>query len=121
MSSTLSPCVLVYKAAAAIAKGKVVKAGADREHVAVAALATDKALGLLQNAPDAAEALAEVAVAGGGKGLAGGSISTGDLVASDSNGALVATTTANDRAIGIALEDAVSGDLFSVLISQSNV
>lgn len=120
MASSLTPVVLAFLADAAVAKGKVVKSGTDSKHVAVAALASDKSFGLQQNVTSAAEDVAEVAVAGGAKGLAGGTIAVGDFVAADSNGALVATTTANDRCIGIAMEGAVANDLFSVLISQNN-
>lgn len=121
MSSTLKPTILAYKAAAAIAKGKVVKKGADDQHVAVCSAGTDKSIGIIQSAPTAAEDVCEVAVAGGAKGLAGGTISQGDLLTSDASGTLVATTSANDQVIGVAEQDAVSGDLFSVLVGRSNV
>ena len=122
MSSHACPNVLTFKAGGAIPKGSVVKPGADREHVAKATAATDKSFGLAQNAAAAAEDLVEVALPGGGaKALAGGSISFGDLLAADSNGALVATTTANDRVVAVAMEDAVAGDLFSCHVVVSNV
>ena len=121
MASTKAPECLIFLAAAAIAKGKVVKTGADAEHVAVASAATDKSIGILQTATNAAEDVAEVAVMGGAKALAGGTIAVGDLVTADSNGALVATTTGNDRVMGIALSAAVSGDIFDVLMQISNV
>lgn len=120
MASTKAPEILAYKATAALTKGHAVKKGADDEHVAVCSAGTDKTLGLIQNTVTAADDVCEVAVAGGAKGLAGGTISQGDLLAADSNGALVATTSANDKVIGMAEEDAVSGDLFSVLVGQSN-
>lgn len=120
MASTLKPQILAYYVAAGIAKGKAVKTGADSEHVAVCSAGTDKAIGLVQNDTTTAEDIAEVAVAGGAKGLAGDTIAVGDLLAADSNGALVATTSANDKVIGQALEDAVAGDLFSVQMSKGN-
>lgn len=115
MASTSTPKIYAYKAAAAIAKGKAVKVGADSEHVAVCSAATDKSFGIIQNAPTAAEDIAEVALPGGGaKGLAGGTIAVGDRLAPDSNGALVATTTENDNIVAVALDSAVAGDLFDV-------
>lgn len=120
MASTLEPVIQAYKASAAIAAYKAVKDGADDSHVQVCSAGTDKTLGICQNSADAAEEVLEVAVAGGAKALAGGSISRGDLLAADSNGALVATTSANDKVIGMAEQDAVSGDVFSVLVGQSN-
>lgn len=122
MSSSYAPKILTFKSDGVIAKGKVVKPGSDREHVVVSALATSKNFGICQNDVAAAEDLAEVAMPGGGaKGLAGGAIAFGDLLTSDVNGKLVATTNANDRAVAIAMEDAVDGDLFSVYVQVSNV
>ncbi len=122
MASTLQPNILAYKAAAAIAKGKVVKKGADDQHVAVCSAGTDKSVGILQNDVTTAEDVCEVAVPGGGaKALAGGTITQGDLLTADSNGALVATTSANDQVIAVAEEDAVANDIFSVFVQRSNV
>lgn len=115
MASTRQPAVRAFKAAAAIARGKAVKKGADDDHVQVCSAATDKSLGLVNFASTAAEDVIEICVPGGGAvALAGGTIEQGDLLAPDSNGALVATTTENDRVIAMAMEDAVSGDLFDV-------
>jgi len=122
MSSYAQPNVLTFKAGAAIAQGCVVKPGADREHVLVSAAATSKNFGIAMNAASAAEDKVEVALPGGGaKGLAGGTVAFGDLLTSDADGKLVATTTANDRAVAMAMEDAVVGDLFSVHIIVSNI
>lgn len=122
MSSTSYPKVLTFKADGAIPKGSAVKIGTDDKHVAKATAATDKLIGIAQNAATDAEDLVEVALPGGGaKGLSGGSISAGDLLTADSNGALVATTTANNRVVGIAMQDAVSADIFAVEVVVSNV
>lgn len=106
---------------ASIAIGSVVKAGSDKSHVAKASAATDKAIGLAQSLVESAEQAVEVALPGGGaKGLLGGTVSFGDFLASDSNGALVATTTANNKVIAQAMEDGVSGDLIAVEVTSFN-
>jgi hypothetical protein len=106
---------LSFLATAAIAKGKAVKIGADNKHASVASAATDKQFGIAMCDVTTAEDVVEVAMPGGGaKGLAGGTISAGDLLTSDGNGKLVATTTAGNRYIAMAMEDAVENDLFSV-------
>lgn len=121
MASTLEPIIKTYIAGGTIAKGQCVKAGADRTKVAVASAATDKIIGIAQNAVASGDAC-EVAMHGGGaKGNAGGTISTGDLLTSDSAGDLIATTSANNRVVGVALEDAVDNDIFSVAVALSNV
>lgn len=122
MSSFAQQNILTFMADGAIPKGSVVKVGSDAKHVAKSTAATAKNFGIAQNAATAADDKVEVALPGGGaKGLAGGTISYGDLLTADSNGALVATTTANDRVVGIALEDAVANDVFSVFVSVSNL
>lgn len=106
---------------ASIAIGSVVKAGSDKSHVAKASAATDKAIGIAQSLVEAAEQAVEVAMVGGGaKALLGGTVSFGDFLASDSNGALVATTTANNKVIAQAMEDGVSGDLIAVEVVSFN-
>ncbi len=113
----MQPNCLTFKAGAAIPEGSVVKPGADNQHVLKSAAATSKNFGIAQNAALAAEDKVEVALpGGGGKGLAGGSISFGDCVTSDGNGALVTTVTAGDRVVAIAMEDASAGDLFSLQV-----
>lgn len=121
MSAHLQPEIQAYLAGGIIAKGKVVKKGSDDKHVAVCSAATDKMVGLMQNASSAAEDVVEVAVSGGAKGLAGGTIAMGDLLTANSDGELIATTTEDDRVIGIAMQDAVDGDIFAVKISQGIV
>ncbi len=121
MASHLQPLlVAAFKADGVIAKGKAVKIGTDAQHVAKATAATDGSIGLLMADVAAAEDACEVAMLGGAKGLCGGTVSAGDFLAPDSNGALVATTTANDNVIAQALEAGVADDLISVLLCHFN-
>lgn len=121
MSSYAKPNVLTFFAGAAISKGMAVKFGADSKHVVKSALATDKNIGIALCDAASAEDLVEVALPGGGaSGLLVGSVSAGDLLTPDSTGKLVATTTANDRVIAIAMDDGVAGDLISVHVAASN-
>lgn len=121
MSSYAEPKILAFKAAGAISQGMVVKPGADKSHVAKATAATDKNIGLAMCDTLNAEEIIEVALpGGGGKALLGGSVSFGDLLTADSNGKLVATTTANDRVIAMAMEDGVANDLISAHVVASN-
>ena len=48
---------------------------------------------------------------------AGGNIDEGDMLTSDANGQLVVASGANDIIIGVALQDAVSGDRFDVRLT----
>lgn len=116
MAAIFPPNVLTFKAGAAIAKGCVVKPGADNQHVIVSAAATSKNLGIAQNAVTTAEDKVEVAVPGGGaKALLGsGGCAFGDLLTSDANGALVVTTTPGDRVVAMAMDDGSAGDLVAV-------
>lgn len=115
MSAHFQPNVLTFKADGAIAKGKCVKPGTDKDHVVVSALATSKNVGLAMNTVTTAEDKVEVALPGGGaKGLLAGSVSFGDLLTPDSSGALVATTTPGDRYVAMAMEDGSAADLIAV-------
>ena len=121
MSSHLEPvCMTFYSDTAVIAKGSVIKGGSDKSHVAKASAATDKNIGIAQNAVSAIGDKIEVAVDGGSKGLLGGTVAFGDYLTSDSNGALVATTTNNDKIVAQAFESGVAGDLISVQVSVFN-
>jgi hypothetical protein len=115
MASHSEPRILVYKADGAIPKGSAVKIGSDSEHVVVGSANTDDCVGVAQNAVTAAEDLVEVALpGGGGKGLAGESITAGKLLVSHTDGSLVQTNASADRVIGMALEDASADDVFAI-------
>lgn len=120
MSSTFKPNIQIFKSDAAITKGMAVKFGTDDTHVAKGALATDLLMGIAQNTVSAAAALVEVALSGGGaKGLAGGTVTRGDLVSCDSSGNIITSTTPGNRILGVAMQSAVSGDVFDIFVSCS--
>lgn len=115
MAAHSEPRIYAYKADAAIAKGKAVKLGTDSKHVAVCSANTDSAIGILQSAPDAAEAICEVALPGGGaKGLLGETVAGGELLVAHTDGSLVKANAAGDNVIAQALEGGVANDLISV-------
>lgn len=86
-------------------------------NLALAAAATDPIVGVIQNNDGGSGAMATYRFLGTSKVIAGGSISIGDLVTSDSAGKAVATTTNKDIVIGRALEAADSGDIIEVQLS----
>lgn len=106
-----------FYAGAAVAANRIVKPGADNTKVVVGAAATDKVIGVSDNLGAASGETLDVILDGIALVKAGGTIAMGDLVASDATGQGVATTTATHRWIGVAMEDAVSGDLFGVRIA----
>ncbi len=115
MSAHYQPAVLTFNASAAIAKGKAVTLDATGKIVTAANAVTDKSVGIAQNAATEAGEKVEVALPGGGaKALVGGTVAAGDLLAPTTGGALIATTTATNRWIAIAMEDGASGEIISV-------
>lgn len=115
MASHSQARISTFYATAAMALGKAVKIGASGDYVSVGAANTDACVGIVQNAPDAAGALAEVALPGGGaKALAGEAITKGKLLVSHTDGSLVQANASGDRVVAMAMEDAVSGDIFAV-------
>jgi hypothetical protein len=78
--------------------------------------AGQQAAGFLQNKPSAQGRAAEVAVAGVTKAKAGGTVTAGSMVASDSTGRVV-NAASGDIAIGLALEGTTNAnELVSVLV-----
>lgn len=117
MSSSSERRIQSYLADGAIAYGKGVKIGSDRQHVAVVSTGrTDKSIGICQSSSVSASGdQVEVALNGGGaKALLGGTVVAGDELGLDNSGQLVKVATANDRRVAIAMEDGVSGDIIAV-------
>lgn len=77
------------------------------------------AVGVLQNKPDTAGDAATVGFSGVSKVSAGGSITAGQPVASDSAGEAVAAAT-GDIVLGVALKSADDGDIIPVLLDSRN-
>lgn len=84
----------------------------------LAAAATDKIVGVLQNKP-AVGAAALVRIGGTTKVIAGGTIAVGAYVTSDGNGKAIATTTDKDvvRGVYLGAASASSGDIIEILLT----
>jgi hypothetical protein len=80
------------------------------------AVAGSAATGVLQDKPNVAGHGGNVAVGGVSKIYAGGTITAGNRVSSDANGAAIASTAASGSQLGQALTSGVAGDLISVLL-----
>lgn len=106
-----------YFAGAAVAANRIVKPGADNTKVVVGAAATDKLIGISDNLGGASGDSIDVILDGIALVKAGGTVAMGDLITSDGTGQGIATVTAGNRWIGVAMEDAVAGDLFGVRIA----
>ncbi len=121
MSSYQKPLVATFYADGAIAVGCAVKPGTDAKHVAVASASTDKLIGIAQNAAVNAGDAVEVALPGGGaKGLCSGVVAAGDLLTADGAGNLVATTSANDRLVAVAMDLSAANDIIPVMVIAGN-
>lgn len=89
--------------------------------VARAAAATDAILGITSEIDAEAGGRCDVILAGIAPVIYGATVTAGALLTADASGRAIATTTANDRYIGIALVDGVVGDRGSCLVSQGVV
>lgn len=98
----------------------IVKPGSGENDIAVASAASDELLGVLQNDPVQYQEAA-VMIDGTTKVIAGGSISKGAMITTDSNGKAIATTTAGNKVIGIAIEDADANDVFEMAIVHKTI
>lgn len=117
MSAMVKPLIFTFEASAAIAKGKAVKLVTNNKTVAQVSATTDLSIGIAQNAAANAGDLVEVALpGGGGKALAKASISAGNILGHNADGSIQKLASANDKIVAQALEDAVAGDVFSVIV-----
>jgi hypothetical protein len=113
-----------YKAGGAIPARTLVKFGADEKTVVAAAAATDSVIGVTTDIDAALNDPVDVQLQGIAIVKAGGAITRGGFVASDANGNGVTPAPAagaNNRVVGIAMQDAVLNDLFDVFLRQGTL
>lgn len=118
-------CVKSYSAEGTIPANRFVKPGAADYGVLAGAAATDKLIGISQDVIDAASGDPVDVIHDGIANLKlGGTVTRGDLLASDASGQGVTaapTTGANARYGAVALVSGVSGDVIPVKISLGSV
>jgi len=101
----------------AIGAYRIVKFGAEDGTAAIASAATAPLLGVSgEVGVDAAEKRIDVHTSGGQRVYYGGTVTRGDDLTSDANGAAVVTTTAGNHIVGRARISGVAGDLGTVEI-----
>ena len=104
-------------AAGAIPRGSIVKYDSTDDTVVVSTADTDAQLGVMDQATAAASGdRVDIMIMGIANTLAGGTITRGAFVQTDSAGAAI-TSDGTSRIIGMALVSAVVGDLFPVLLT----
>ena len=100
-------------------KGALYKIGTSKTNVTKCTSATDIGFGICQDEVGqvlaAGDAMELAVIGGGGKALANGTISAMQELAFNGTGFVAATTT--QWVSAIALESAVSGDIFSVFVT----
>lgn len=115
MSQFNESSVRAFPSAVALVRGYAVKFSSG--NIVVATAATDKIIGVTDVANDAGQD-AHVrlrSASGTAIGKAGGTIAVGDCVTATTDGTLIATTTAADEVVGIAIEAAASGAEFEFM------
>ncbi len=115
MASSSAPRILAFLSDSSIAKGKAVKIGTDKNHVALGAANTNRCFGIAQVEVTGSGSVCEVALPGGGaKGLLGESVSAGDDLVSHTDGTLVKPNAEGDQIIARAMQDGSTSDLIAV-------
>lgn len=79
----------------------------------------DPAIGVLQDKPSTTGEAGQVMKDGITKVSAGGSISVNDEIAADGSGKAITATTSGDKIMGMAIDSASSGDIFSMILEPS--
>ena len=115
MASHSNPRIYSFLADGSIAKGKAVKPGTDKNHVAIGAANTDRCVGITQVEVTGSGSIVEIALpGGGGKGLLGENVSAGDDLVSHTDGSLVKPNAEGDQIIARAMQSGSSGELIAV-------
>src|SRR2546430_530118 len=119
----MTPNTLPFNAEGALNAYSIAKAGASGG-VLQAAAATDKILGVTTEIASATNDRCDVQVDGVVLVKSGGTIAQGDFLTSDASGNAVTAAPGagtNNRLVGIAVEAAVSGDIFRVKLQPSSL
>lgn len=88
--------------------------------IILAAAGTDHVFGVIREG-NTADKPVTVQFGGIGKVIAGGTIVAGDRLTADANGKAVATTTAGNKVIGVALMSASANEIFSFAFQPGHV
>lgn len=113
-----------FIAGAAVTKRRIVKLGADDDHVIQGAAVADALIGVAAELDAAADERIDVHIAGAVEVEYGGAVTRGDPITSDATGrAVVAAPVAgvNNSVIGRAMNSGVLGDIGAVLISPGRI
>ena len=109
-------------AEAAVESNRIVKHGAADTGAIQATAASSKMFGVSNQYGAAASGDdLDVVVSGIAEVELGGTVAAGDLLTSDAVGKAIATTTAGNRIVGVAMTGGVNGDIQSVLINPGSV
>ncbi len=103
---------------AAVAAYRIVKHDTSDSVVIQGASATNKLIGVANHVgAEATDDTVDIVMSGIAEVEYGGTVARGDLLTSNATGQATATTTANNRTIGVAMNSGVSGDIGSVNIA----
>lgn len=117
MSAMVKPLIATFEAGAAIAKGKAIKFSSNNKTVVQGSASTDSIIGISQNAAVNVGDLVEVALlGGGGKALAKSTIALGDRLGLNADGSIQKVAAQGDSEFAIAMDSAVAGDIFAVMV-----
>lgn len=120
MASFIEPRRRTLLAGGTIVAGHAVKFGADSKHVVECTATTDKVIGIAENGTSTLEDPVVVfSNGGGGKAIAQTTIALGKSVVSHTDGTLKPIAGANDKVVGVAMQDAVAGDMFEIDVAIS--
>lgn len=99
----------------------IVKFGSSDDKIKKGVAATDKVIGVVQAKASAAGVRINVMLSGVTLVRAGGTVARGDLLTTDTAGKAVATTTAKNRLVGMAVGSGVKDDVIPMVLSQTAI
>ena len=110
--------IKTFHAPAAVEGYRVVTFATGINTVEAADAVTDPLLGVTTSIGSQDNGRCDVVVAGITEAEIGGTVTRGDVLTSDASGRAVTSAAGTDRVVGIAMADAVAGDIAAILIAQ---
>jgi hypothetical protein len=110
--------IKTFNAPVAVTPYTLVTFAAGSNNVEIANAVADPIIGLSDSVGSQDNGRCDVIMAGVSEARVGGTVTKGDVLTTDSTGRAILASAGTDRVLGIAMADAVIGDIAAVLVAQ---
>jgi len=110
--------IKTFNAPAAVAGYRLITFATGVNDVELADAVSDPIIGVTTSIGSQDNGRCDVVVAGITEAAIGGTVTRGEVLTTDASGRAVTSAAGTDRVVGIAMADAVAGDIAAILIAQ---